>query len=64
MDEEEFRVGDVVRLRSGGPLMTVNSTEEDSTVGTNWFNTGLELQWDAFSTNMLEHYELCCKDCQ
>lgn len=50
-----FKPGDVVRLKSGGPNMTVRelyySTES---VFTNWFDDG-ELQQSMFFTASLEH---------
>lgn len=40
MQENEFKIGDVVRLKSGGPTMTVNKIWEDSEyrIGCVWFD--------------------------
>ena len=34
---ENIRIGDVVRLKSGGPRMTVEEIEEDEIVTCTWF---------------------------
>jgi uncharacterized protein YodC (DUF2158 family) len=38
METAMFKVGDVVRLKSGGPGMTVTGADEKS-VWTSWYNT-------------------------
>lgn len=49
----EFSVGDVVRLKSGGPQMTVDRVEGDAVVCL-WFSQAHELQtWD-FGAGSLE----------
>ena len=35
----QFELGDVVRLKSGGPDMTVSKLTEDGYIGVVWFNT-------------------------
>lgn len=55
MNEAIFKVGDVVTMRTGGPLMTVNGIGhrgEQVTVGCVWF-VGAELSRDAFSMDAL-----------
>lgn len=47
-----FDVGDVVRLNSGGPLMTVDYLRDDSTIQVVWF-AGDELRRDAFEAQEL-----------
>lgn len=34
-----MKVGDVIRLKSGGPQMTVNQLHSDSTVECFWFDS-------------------------
>ncbi len=36
----KLKPGDVVRLRSGGPAMTVNAIEDEAMVWTLWFDGG------------------------
>jgi uncharacterized protein YodC (DUF2158 family) len=38
-EETKLKVGDVVELNSGGPLMTVLSLKSDTSVRCVWFNT-------------------------
>jgi len=33
----QFKVGDVVELKSGGPKMTVREVDEDGMVNASWF---------------------------
>lgn len=40
MSGAQFQVGDVVRLKSGGPAMTVQRLEHDDTVSCVWFLEG------------------------
>lgn len=35
--EQKFKLGDVVRLKSGGPLMTVNTLHPTEFIHTIWF---------------------------
>lgn len=53
---EQFKVGDIVVLRSGGPRMTVWRvlSVPSRAVETEWF-AGDELKRDAFSQAELEH---------
>jgi uncharacterized protein YodC (DUF2158 family) len=37
---EQLREGDVVRLNSGGPMMTIVGYEEDKGVKCKWFDGG------------------------
>ena len=39
----EFKAGEVVELKSGGPLMTVERVTEDGYVNCVWFNERLEV---------------------
>jgi uncharacterized protein YodC (DUF2158 family) len=54
-----FKVGDIVRLKSGGPDMTVQSEHESSTTRTityrcQWF-AGKKLESGSFPPESLEH---------
>ena len=54
---EKFKVGDVVRLKSGGPNMTVLANEEDiDFIICQWFD-GEELKDGNFSPESLELVE-------
>ncbi|GLR54330.1 YodC family protein [Shinella yambaruensis] len=53
---EQFETGDVVDLKSGGPLMTVNRVNKDGDVICEWFNQEgqkYEPKWHAFKPQML-----------
>ena len=44
----EFKVGDLVQLRSGGPIMTITSIEDDNKiVCTTWFD-GTKKETESF----------------
>lgn len=51
----EFKVGDVVILKSGGPSMTVNSVDI-SGVFCVWFDSKGETKSATFLAEMLNHY--------
>ncbi len=60
MPEEKFKVGDIVRLKSGGPAMTVQQevVEDDTdTVVCQWFVDGKKLEYGAFPEGSLEPAE-------
>jgi uncharacterized protein YodC (DUF2158 family) len=40
MSEEEFKIGDVVELKSGGPAMTIIKIAAEDQVEATWFNDG------------------------
>jgi len=54
--DEMAKIGDVVRLKSGGPKMTIaRFTKTDDwpvAVACSWF-TGDELKWDLFGVHQL-----------
>jgi uncharacterized protein YodC (DUF2158 family) len=50
----DHAIGDVVRLASGGPWMTVREIRWDGRVQTNWFTEAGELRTDIFETGSLE----------
>lgn len=37
-EEIKFEIGDVVRLKSGGPWMTVSSPKKDGCIECEWFS--------------------------
>jgi len=51
---DKFRVGDVVKLKSGGPNMTVEETYPDK-VGTSWFDTNGKRHGWIFRADAIEH---------
>jgi uncharacterized protein YodC (DUF2158 family) len=54
----EFRIGDTVQLKSGGPLMTVTEPESASEkVGTSWFDTLAMLKTSNFHAGSLRKVE-------
>ena len=53
MNRENYRVGNVVTLNSGGPRMTIESKEEEGIVCV-WFGSGNELRRGIFADGMLE----------
>lgn len=57
MTEDSFKVGDVVKLNSGGPTMTVREvgarTDGDFGVKVSWFN-GTKFDDDYFMASMLK----------
>ena len=53
----EFRVGDVVQLKSGGPRMTITSiNEENGLLSTTWFD-GTRQEKDSFPLGAVLHAE-------
>jgi uncharacterized protein YodC (DUF2158 family) len=50
-----FNIGDIVRLKSGGPKMTVSGyTQISDVVICQWFNSNGELQRSRFRESSLE----------
>jgi len=54
---EDFEIGDVVRLRSGGPKMTVHGLVSDGDVVCQWFE-GNEVHEESFPKDALKKIEL------
>ena len=52
----EFKVGDSVRLKSGGPTMTVNEIDANENVFCQWF-AGRKVQSHHFNPDTLVHAE-------
>jgi uncharacterized protein YodC (DUF2158 family) len=51
---EQFKPGDTVKLKSGGPLMTIQSITGDE-AWCEWFNAKEERQSGSFGLHMLVH---------
>ncbi|WP_106477407.1 YodC family protein [Phytohalomonas tamaricis] len=52
-----YVVGDVVRLKSGGPKMTVTEASFDDSVAAHWFDSHDILHTGVFPTNALVRFE-------
>jgi uncharacterized protein YodC (DUF2158 family) len=52
MPSEQFKVGDVVQLKSGGPLMTIVADEGSGNFFCRWFNGG-QIDQSAFPSTAL-----------
>jgi uncharacterized protein YodC (DUF2158 family) len=50
----EFKPGDVVVLKSGGPEMTVEEIESSGRVKVTWFGDKNQVQSSTFAPEMLE----------
>ena len=60
MSDSDFEVGDVVRLRSGGPDMTVSNLEGtlmEKGIMTTWFDSKGERKTGVFAPEALEHVD-------
>lgn len=54
MPDRELKIGDVVRLKSGGPDMTISAPGADSRIWSCcWFGDGEKLQVGFFPTAIL-----------
>lgn len=54
---KEFKVGDVVVLKSGGPKMTINNFLDEDRIECTWFDQKNILQYQNFRPELLKHYE-------
>jgi uncharacterized protein YodC (DUF2158 family) len=52
--EQFFEAGDVVRLKSNGPKMTVTGELSNGRISTTWF-AGAKLEHGSFPPEVLEH---------
>jgi uncharacterized protein YodC (DUF2158 family) len=50
----QFKEGETVRLKSGGPLMTVKTLQSEGTLWCEWFDKDEKLQGDSFKPASLE----------
>lgn len=51
---ERYKIGDIVRLKSGGPRMTVNQIYDSGNVYCQWF-AGNKLNSGGFEPNTIYH---------
>jgi uncharacterized protein YodC (DUF2158 family) len=51
---QKFKAGDIVRLRSGGPQMTVVEYSPDNTYRCKWFDAKYNLSESSFVEDELE----------
>lgn len=49
-----FKIGDVVNLKSGGPEMTVENIDNQGNVTCTWFDRNMERKTETFKSDMLE----------
>lgn len=52
-----FKIGDVVQLKSGGPTMTVSETNDAGMAVCTWFDSEHELKEHAFNQEILEAHK-------
>lgn len=52
MSGHEFKIGDVVQLKSGGPKMTIEDRKDDGRFGCVWFD-GLTTVREDFASEIL-----------
>ncbi len=51
-----FNIGDIVRLKSGGPKMTVLEGGSDTAAQCQWFDRNGKLHTDSFPVMMLDGF--------
>jgi uncharacterized protein YodC (DUF2158 family) len=51
---EIFEIGQIIRLKSGGPKMTVKSADGDAVWACQWFDRNGKLHSDSFPEDMLD----------
>ena len=56
MTDQPIKVGDRVKLISGGPPMTVNGIEGDD-ISVTWFDAAGNVKNDTFSRNVLKIFK-------
>jgi uncharacterized protein YodC (DUF2158 family) len=58
MADGQFRAGDVVMLKSGGPQMVVSAVSKGGeTVDCVWFDKDQNRQYEEFQGSVLEHVD-------
>ena len=53
----DFKKGDLVRLRSGGPVMTVHSADYSDTIQCTWFDAKQARQLQSFDQETLDKFQ-------
>jgi len=53
---QELKIGDLVKLKSGGPAMTVDNIQENGQIYCRWF-VGREAREEYFSPDVLQLVE-------
>jgi len=54
---EKFKAGDLVKLKSGGPTMTVSKYASRTTVDTTWFDKDDKPQFGRYAEDALNKVE-------
>lgn len=54
METNILKQGDIVKLKSGGPVMTLSKIEQGNTVICQWFDNDNKLHTDRFRLESLE----------
>jgi uncharacterized protein YodC (DUF2158 family) len=49
-----FQPASIVRLKSGGPVMTVTNTDDPESIGVTWFDAKLEPRYGAYPEAALQ----------
>jgi len=57
VSEPTYQVGDVVRLKSGGPLMTVQQAKYADNIVCTWFGENNKRMTEGFHPRTLKHDE-------
>lgn len=50
----EFNIGDTVKLRSGGPEMTVGARTDKGKYECHWFSKEGKVEWHSFKPEMIK----------
>ena len=58
MAQQEIQAGDTVRLKSGGPIMTVLQADHPDTVDVSWFDDKKEVKYSSFPMHALNLVEI------
>ena len=53
-DSNQFKLGDTVQLKSGGPIMTITEIRENKFIRCKWFDAGGDFKADSFPSASLD----------